>query len=320
MGQYWIPVNLDKREFIHPHKLGDGLKLGEMIYNSGVGAGLVILTAAYRERRGGGDLDLVENWHGPERTFPEPYPAIAQRTCGRWAGDRIAIVGDYATDSDLPPEFEASKIYSLCNSREDIDDPEYLERLAEDGITPDQFFTDISEDVCAVLEHELRGSFIGTGWRTFVDVPRDELWEPGDVITLMRHGHCFGMRTGKGYRDYTTVGLPEATELEILAIEYYHVVAKIVAHPQKGMVGREVFVNRDALPRREVPFTYIRDLAEPRGQDDVADVTLTTESGYTVHNPLSDRAACSCPDFRYRRAAKGEVCKHIRDIRESVGV
>jgi hypothetical protein len=29
MGEYWKPVNLTKREFIHPHHVGNGLKLPE---------------------------------------------------------------------------------------------------------------------------------------------------------------------------------------------------------------------------------------------------------------------------------------------------
>ena len=29
VGEYWKPINLTKREFIHPHELGCGLKLGE---------------------------------------------------------------------------------------------------------------------------------------------------------------------------------------------------------------------------------------------------------------------------------------------------
>ena len=68
MGQYWIPVNLDKKEFVSPHELGAGMKLWEQLANHpGTGAALIILTAAMPERRGGGDFDLTENWHGPER-------------------------------------------------------------------------------------------------------------------------------------------------------------------------------------------------------------------------------------------------------------
>lgn len=120
MGQYWKPVNLDKREFIHPHKLDSGLKLWEIITNANVGRALCILCAAMPEARGGGDLDECS-------------------TIGRWAGDRIVLIGDYAEDSDLPPQYNASKIYEECN----------------EGI-----YTDITEDVCKVLEHELGGNFI----------------------------------------------------------------------------------------------------------------------------------------------------------------
>jgi hypothetical protein len=81
--------------------------------------------------RGGGDL--------------ESHPAI-----GRWAGNRIALVGDYAEDTDLPLEFHASKIYGLC----DPDNP--------DG------YADITDMVAEVIEDELQGRFVGKGWKRFV--------------------------------------------------------------------------------------------------------------------------------------------------------
>lgn len=167
MGQYWIPVNLTKKEFVSPHMLGSGLKLWEQLANPpGVGAALIVLTAAMPERRGGGDLDLDTNWHGPERVnmadagpMPDGYPEVARRTIGRWAGDRIAIVGDYAHDDDLLPEDEASKIYDLCWSK----------AWAREGEQPPEgAFTDISEDVCTVIEHELQGAFVDDGWRRWV--------------------------------------------------------------------------------------------------------------------------------------------------------
>lgn len=144
MGQYWDVVNLDKKEFIHAHKLGNGLKLWEQVASSvGTSTALLILIAAMPESRGGGDLDLRDD-------LPPEYLEIAKRTIGRWAGDRIAMVGDYAEDSDLPNSpIPASKIASLCG-----------------GDGPDSF-KDISEDVCRVIEHELDGKFIGEGWRYF---------------------------------------------------------------------------------------------------------------------------------------------------------
>ena len=128
MGQYWYPVNLDKKEFIHPHKLGNGLKLWEQLANHpGTGAALVILTAAMPEPRGGWDIRNADG------------------VVGRWAGDRIALVGDYAEPNDLPDD-DAAEVYQ--NIRNEV-------------------FEDISDMVCEVIERELGGKFSGSGWRTF---------------------------------------------------------------------------------------------------------------------------------------------------------
>ncbi len=86
MGQYHKVVNLDKREFLHPHKFDDGLKLLEFGCSSdGTMTALAILLAASCKggARGGGDVD-------------------APKVAGRWAGDRIAIIGDYAEADDVP--------------------------------------------------------------------------------------------------------------------------------------------------------------------------------------------------------------------------
>ena len=190
MGQYWYVVNLDKKEFVNPHRLGAGLKLWEQLANHpGTGAALVVLCAAMPERRGGGDFDLDENWHGPERVdmstdgpMPEEYPAIAKRTIGRWAGDRIALVGDYAEDGDLAPEHKASTIYGRCQADTEtvwsddptgasysngmVGDPNYG-KYAHYVETKPAEFLDVSDDVAAVIEHELNGKYEGTGWRHF---------------------------------------------------------------------------------------------------------------------------------------------------------
>lgn len=78
MGQYYIVVNLDKKQYLHPHKFGDGLKLREF-GQSGFGT-MYALAALLADGngRGGGDI-------------PSDDPLI-----GSWAGDRIVITGDYA--------------------------------------------------------------------------------------------------------------------------------------------------------------------------------------------------------------------------------
>lgn len=129
MGQYHYPVNLSKREFLNPHKLGDGLKLWEQAASdAGTCAALCILLAA-SNGRGGGDFHTDE----------------ASSVVGRWAGDRIAWVGDYAEDGDLPKRFKASTIYGRCGSGA---------------------WEDISELVIPALQAEFDVKISGDGWRS----------------------------------------------------------------------------------------------------------------------------------------------------------
>ena len=111
MGQYHYVVNLDKREYLHPHDLGDGLKLMEFGCSAnGTLMGLALLLAGSNgpEGRGGGD------WHpwtgeqgryGDGRTVGVVEDTLVQQLTsaipGRWCGDRIAIVGDYHEPGDI---------------------------------------------------------------------------------------------------------------------------------------------------------------------------------------------------------------------------
>lgn len=110
MGQYHMAVNLDKREFLYSHEVGDGLKLMEQAMSGpgGIGSALILLLAVSNGEtgRGGGDFHVAG--------FGD--------VIGRWGGDRIAIVGDYAEDEDLdlrPSDPPASAIYGLCSTSED---------------------------------------------------------------------------------------------------------------------------------------------------------------------------------------------------------
>lgn len=83
MGQYYVIVNLDKKEFLDPHLFGDGAKLLEFGLGGLTMAGLAVLLAT-SNGMGGGDLDLEEADDPEILSVP-----------GRWAGYRIAVVGDY---------------------------------------------------------------------------------------------------------------------------------------------------------------------------------------------------------------------------------
>jgi len=94
MGQYYLTVNLDRQEYLDPHKFGDGLKLLEFgDSSSGTMTGLAILLAD-GNGRGGGDL-RSEN------------PII-----GSWKGDRIVVAGDYANPNNFIPEALKDELFT----------------------------------------------------------------------------------------------------------------------------------------------------------------------------------------------------------------
>lgn len=86
MGQYFKAANLDKKEYVCPFCIGQTSKLWEWAANPH-GA---IFTLLLRKSTDGGGGDF----HGI--TYEEDHNAIA----GRWAGDRVVLVGDY-DDSQL---------------------------------------------------------------------------------------------------------------------------------------------------------------------------------------------------------------------------
>src|SRR5262245_34986884 len=105
MGQYYLVVNMDKKQYLHPHKFGDGLKLLEIGASGGrTMCGLAALLAD-GNGRGGGDLK-------------SDNPIV-----GSWAGDRIVIAGDYADAGRFVEDDPIHKyeLYSLAVEKfEDI--------------------------------------------------------------------------------------------------------------------------------------------------------------------------------------------------------
>jgi hypothetical protein len=56
----------------------------------------------------------------PARGGGRDYPITA--VSGRWAGDRVVVLGDYTEDADLPNVPNASKIYAQTEFFDDITD------------------------------------------------------------------------------------------------------------------------------------------------------------------------------------------------------
>jgi hypothetical protein len=81
MGQYHKVYNLDKKEFIEPHAIDNGLKLYEQVGHIGSTSTALFALLANSNARGGGD-------------FP------AHDLIGHWSGDRVLVQGDYAESGD----------------------------------------------------------------------------------------------------------------------------------------------------------------------------------------------------------------------------
>ena len=83
MGQSYVIANLDKKEFLDPHNLGDGSKIQEFAFreHGPTNVAIALLLAG----RG---------------TFPGEDQELVGRRAGSWCGNRIAIVGLY--DDPLP--------------------------------------------------------------------------------------------------------------------------------------------------------------------------------------------------------------------------
>ena len=76
MGQYYLLVNEDRQEYISPHQVGCGAKLWEICANDLPRVTPYLLYQS--SRHGGGD------------PFNQPTNHL-----GRWAGDRIVVIGNY---------------------------------------------------------------------------------------------------------------------------------------------------------------------------------------------------------------------------------
>lgn len=101
MGQYHKLVNLDKREVVEPHGLGLGAKQYEQTACEASLSDAMYLLVMTSPASGSGD------W---------PLTALS----GRWAGDRVVVLGDYTEDGSLPAFENAGSLYKNSENWSDI--------------------------------------------------------------------------------------------------------------------------------------------------------------------------------------------------------
>ncbi len=87
MGQYYIIVNTDKNEFIHPHSFGDGMKLGEQ--NKIIH--LLRILIGPRKNCGNKLWSYILN--------DREAIKISYLLPGSWSGNKIVFAGEYNDDN-----------------------------------------------------------------------------------------------------------------------------------------------------------------------------------------------------------------------------
>lgn len=112
MGQYFKLVNLDKKEYVDPWDIGGLAKLWEWCVNPQ--AGVLPFLLRKSNESGGGDI---------HREY---------QTAGRWAGDRVVLVGDY----------DASKLYDEAEEK--------FANISEQLVKDYNDFVEIDESVLKV--------------------------------------------------------------------------------------------------------------------------------------------------------------------------
>jgi len=136
MGQYYLIVNIDKRQYLYPHTFGDGQKFMEFGGSAtGTLLGLAVLTSEGLGR-GGGDLIVPDGEDKNSRV-------------GSWAGDRVVTIGDYGDEG----KFVVSEDVAAFHVHVKENPKKYEHRVIKEDYKPtlyevaNLFFTDISEDV-----------------------------------------------------------------------------------------------------------------------------------------------------------------------------
>jgi len=175
MGQYHKFVNFDKKEFITPHKFGNGLKLWEQVGWESSFSNVVHFLLAKCSGRGGGDFQ--------------------SQMAGRWGGDRVSLVGDYAEWADFPflsiSEFK-SMMKAVWGSDEDTlevtvelhprdSKGRFAKKvhLSKSGfLSARQGWKDVSDVVAKAFAKEFEIEYTGDGWKHIVSAENNKEVSP----------------------------------------------------------------------------------------------------------------------------------------------
>lgn len=156
MGQYHVWANLTKRETVKvPHA---GVKQRELFHNNGAAALVPLLSVS--NDRGGGDFRMNNG-----------ETALNEAILGRWVGDVVVLVGDYAEPDDVSgyaapdwPDETIGEVYDLASLEPGglVDANDYRRKQGKPELVEAQLFTDISEDFIRFAQQQGDGSVVGS--------------------------------------------------------------------------------------------------------------------------------------------------------------
>lgn len=191
MGQYHHIVCPTRAEYLYSHALGCGLKAWEQLANHpGTTSGLAILLAA-NPGNAPGDL--------------------SSPLTGRWAGQNVAVIGDYAEDGDIAGwSWEPlSEVYGLCTDSDDEPTFENTIRFAEDDEHETKrrrlfeeelahwkawqakiaekgwrIYANLSEQLHGIIEYACNVRYCRNSWGGFYAVPVTEMARKGMDVAI----------------------------------------------------------------------------------------------------------------------------------------
>jgi len=186
MGQYYKVVNLDKREYLDPHRLGDGLKLLEFGFPGGLTPTALVILLADGNNRGGGDLHS-EN------------PII-----GSWAGDRIVVTGDYADHL----KFCTQRDIAMWHAHMAVKDPKWYAEYGRRGPNvyhlcsePELGWTDVTQQVIDAMAEDVY---------LYNEMAERKTWSAGGEKTVVP-----ARKIGRTNMSPQTIFLDEHPELKV---------------------------------------------------------------------------------------------------------
>ena len=162
MGQYYYVINIDKKQYLHAHKFGDGLKLLEFgSSGGGTMCGLALLLAD-GNNRGGGDMrsenDLIGSWAGDRIVIGGDYADHGRFIEGKLTKEQMEEIREHFTEGYKPNTIKDLNLYHYAQACFEDISAKVVECMAEDSWLKE----DLEKAGCVTKDGKWKDRFGGT--------------------------------------------------------------------------------------------------------------------------------------------------------------